>query len=92
MLNPFPKPAASRDESAAHSRRNADAASARLWLAEGFPIADVLTMLEVRRRFELAPHFARGYAAEIILAVCHGINTKVQPQIAHREESHNAIA
>ena len=37
------------------SRRLADIASARLWLAEGAPIADVLTMLEVRRRFELSP-------------------------------------
>jgi hypothetical protein len=57
-----------------------------------FPIADVLTMLEVPRRFELSPQCARGYAAEILLAVCHGINTNIQPQIAHGEESHNAVA
>jgi hypothetical protein len=92
MLNPFPKYAASRHKSTVHSLRLADTASARLWLAEGFRIADVVAMLELRRRVELSPHFARVYAVEILLAVCHGINTNIQPQIAHREESHNAIA
>jgi hypothetical protein len=92
MLNPFFKPAASRDKSRAHSLRLANTTSARLWLAEGFPIADVLTMLEVRCRIDLSPLFARSYAVEILLAVCHGIDTNIQPQIAHREESHNAVA
>ena len=92
MLSAIARPTVPRDESAALPHRLLDTASARLWLAEGFPIADVLTMLEVRRRFELSPHCARGYAAEILLAVCHGINTNIQPRIAHREEPHNAVA
>ena len=49
-------------------RRIADTASARQWLAEGIPVADVLTMLEVRRRFEFSPQIARSYAVEILLA------------------------
>jgi hypothetical protein len=41
--------------SAALSHRLADTALARFWLVNGFPVADFLTMLEVRRRFELSP-------------------------------------
>ncbi len=33
-------------------------------LPKALPIADALTMLEVRRRFELSPHFARAYAVK----------------------------
>lgn len=54
---------------AGFARRLVETASARLWLADGVPIADVLTMLEVRRRFELAPSDARTYAVEILFAV-----------------------
>lgn len=41
---------------------------ARLWLACGTPIADVMTMLEVRHRFELSPDDCRAYAIEILWA------------------------
>ncbi len=34
-------------------RRMADTAAARNWLAEGVPFADAITMIEVRRRFEM---------------------------------------
>ena len=51
--------------------RLVDAASARLWLADGAPVADVLTMLEVRRRFELSPAASRAYAVEILFVVQH---------------------
>ena len=54
---------------AGFARRLVDTASARLWLADGVPIADALTMLEVRRRFELAPSDARTYAVEILFTV-----------------------
>lgn len=41
---------------------------ARLWLACGSPIADVMTMLEVRHRFELSSDDCRAYAIEILRA------------------------
>jgi hypothetical protein len=78
--------------SAVLSRRQADTASARLWLADGFPIADVLTMLEVRRRFELSPDVARAYAVEILSAARAEIVTANQPLITHRKESLHAAA
>ena len=78
--------------SAVLSRRQADTASARLWLADGFPIADVLTMLEVRSRFELSPDVARAYAVEILSAARAEIHLANQPVIAHRKESLHAAA
>jgi len=74
------------------ARRFADTASARLWLADGFPLADVLTMLEVRRRFELSPDVARAYAVEILSAARAEIVTANQPLITHRKESLHAAA
>jgi hypothetical protein len=78
--------------SAVLSRRLADTTSARLWLADGFPIADLLTMLEVRHRFELLPDVARAYAVEIVSAARAGIITANQPLITHRKESLHAAA
>ena len=78
--------------SAALSCRLADTASARLWLADGFPIADLLTMLEVRRRFEFSPDVARAYAVEILSAARAEIVTANQPLITHRKESLHAAA
>jgi hypothetical protein len=74
------------------SRRLADTASARLWLSESAPIADVLTMLEVRSRFELSPDVARAYAVEILSAARAEIVTANQPLITHRKESLHAAA
>ena len=48
------------------ARRHVDVALACLWLAEGAPIGDVLTMLESRHRFELSSAACRAYAVEII--------------------------
>jgi hypothetical protein len=78
--------------SAVLSRRLADTASTRFWLVDGFPIADVLTMLEVRRRFELSPDVARTYAVEILSAARAEIYLANQPVIAHRKEIQNAAA
>ena len=61
--------AAQHSGDAGFARRLVDAASARLWLDDGAPIADVLTMLEVRHRFELSPSSARAYAVEILNSV-----------------------
>ena len=78
--------------SAVLSRRLADTTSARLWLADGFPIADLLTMLEVRRRFEFSPDVARAYAVEILSAARAEIPLANQPVIAHQKEIQNAAA
>ena len=72
-----------RNESASHRRLIADTASVRQWLAEGVSIADVLTMLEVRRRFEFSAHDCRIYAVEILFAVTTEIRNPTQPQITH---------
>jgi hypothetical protein len=45
-----------------------DIVCARQWLAEGSPIADVLTMVETRRRFDLSSADCRAYAVEILWA------------------------
>ena len=48
-----------------YAQRTVDVASARLWLADGIPIDDVITMLEVRRRFVIPAAFCSARAREI---------------------------
>jgi hypothetical protein len=48
-----------------YSQRTVDVASARLWLADGISIDDVITMLEVRRRFEISAALNSARAREI---------------------------
>jgi hypothetical protein len=48
-----------------YAQRTVDMASARLWLLEGAPIDDVITMLEVRRRFEVPAALCSVRAREI---------------------------
>jgi hypothetical protein len=50
-----------------YAQRTVDMASARLWLLEGAPIDDVITMLEVRRRFEIPGSLCSTRAREIAL-------------------------
>jgi hypothetical protein len=52
-----------------YAQRTVDVASARLWLIEGVPIDDVVTMLAVRRRFEIAPALCSARAREIAQTV-----------------------
>jgi hypothetical protein len=92
MLKAMRKPASEPAVSPAYARRIDDTISARLWLASGLPIADVLTMLEVRRRFEFSPHDCRTYAVEILSAARAEIQNANQPQPAHKEESCHAVA
>ena len=84
--------ARSNSDNRVHLRRVADSLSARQWLAEGAPVADILTMLEVRRRFELSPHDCRTYAVEILSSAKAEIHNVNQPQTAHRKEPANAVA
>jgi hypothetical protein len=48
-----------------YAQRTVDIASARLWLLEGAPIDDVITMLQVRRGFELPAALCSARAREI---------------------------
>jgi hypothetical protein len=48
-----------------YAQRTVDVASAQLWLIEGLPIDDVVTLLEVRRRFEIPVALCRPRAREI---------------------------
>ncbi|MGB8580868.1 MAG: DNA-primase RepB domain-containing protein [Candidatus Sulfotelmatobacter sp.] len=50
-----------------YAQRTVDVASARLWLIEGVPIDDVVTMLTVRRRFEIPIALCSARAREIAL-------------------------
>ncbi len=59
-----------------YAQRTVDVASARLWLADGIPIGDVITMLEVRRRFEIPAALCSARAREIA--------TTAQQMIARR--------
>jgi hypothetical protein len=48
-----------------YAQRTVDVASARLWLGQGIPIDDVITMLEVRRRFDVSAALNTTRAREI---------------------------
>ena len=72
--------------------RMIDIASARLWLEEGFPVADVLTMLEVRRRFELCARDGRAYAVEILWAAQDELRSEKDSSIHTQKETHHATA
>jgi len=48
-----------------YAGRTVDVASAWLWLKDGFPIADVVTMLQVRRRFQIPDKLCSARAHEI---------------------------
>jgi hypothetical protein len=48
-----------------YAQRTVDVASARIWLGQGIPIDEIITMLEVRRRFEIPAAIAGARAREI---------------------------
>ena len=50
-----------------YAQRTVDVASARIWLSDGIGIDDVITMLEVRRRFEIPAMLCSARAREIAL-------------------------
>jgi hypothetical protein len=69
-----------------------DIASARHWLADGFPISDVLTMLEIRYRFDLSSDLCRAYAIEILWAAQGEFRSKNTVPIANQKETRHAVA
>ena len=84
--------AAKHSSDAGFARRLVDTASARLWLDDGAPAADVLTMLEVRYRFELSSGRARAYAVEILWTVQHSIDGCIPHAIPTTKEARYAAA
>jgi hypothetical protein len=92
MLTSIRKAVLSYSESATEIRRIQDTVSARLWLADGIPIADVLTLLEFRHRFEFSPDAARTYAIETLLALMAETPATNRYSSAHRKEFRNALA
>jgi hypothetical protein len=60
-------------------RRAEDIRAAKDWLGCGAPIGDVLTMLEVRRRFDLSGTNCRAYAVEILSAAQGAIPSRSSP-------------
>lgn len=73
-------------------KRLVDTASACLWLSEGAPIADVLTVLEVRHRFHLSSADCQVYATEILWAAQHHIEATRLNRIPDRKEPDHAFA
>jgi hypothetical protein len=57
-----------------YAQRTVDVASARQWLLEGIPFCDIVTMLEVRRRFELPSTLSLARAHEIARTAQHMIS------------------
>ncbi len=76
----------------ARKRERLDIASAKLWLAQGTPIADVLIMLEVRHRFELSTADSRAYAIEILWAAQQQIRIPKPSLKSDRKGPFHAIA
>jgi len=60
-----------------YAQRTVDVASATLWLIEGIPMDDVITMLVTRRRFEIPNSLCSSRAREIAFTA--------QRMIAHRK-------
>ena len=77
---------------AARKRERLDIASTKLWLSQGAPIADVLTMLEVRHRFKFSSADCKAYATEILWAAQQQIHITEPNLKPHRKEPHHAAA
>ena len=75
-----------------YGRKIVDTASVRLWLAEGVPPSDAMTMLECRRRVELSPCDCRAYAIEILLTVRQAIQVEDGPLISSRKDLRHVAA
>jgi len=57
-----------------YAQRTVDIASARLWVLEDIPFCDIVTMLEVRRRFEIPTTLNVARAHEIARTAQHMIS------------------
>jgi hypothetical protein len=60
-----------------YAQRTVDVASARLWMLEGVPHEDVITMLESRRRFEISTTLCPARAREITATAARMIAKRI---------------
>ena len=74
------------------ARRIVDTALARLWLAEGCPSGDVVTMLEARHRFELSTSECQSHAIEVLLTVRQAMLAETESRTDLRHEVRHAAA
>jgi len=59
-----------------YAQRTVDVASARLWMLDGIPHEDIVTMLECRRRFEISTTLCSARAQEITATAARMIARK----------------
>jgi RepB DNA-primase from phage plasmid len=59
-----------------YAQRTVDVASAWLWLKDGVPVADIVTMLQVRRRFQIPDKLCSSRAHEIVFTAQRMITRK----------------
>jgi hypothetical protein len=84
--------ASATEDDARVARRIADAATAQLWLTEGVPFADAITMLEIHRRFEIPQNDCRIHAIQTVLVAQRENCGSKHQLIANQEEIQNAVA
>jgi hypothetical protein len=65
-----------KPDPAYYAQRTVDVASAFLWLKDGLPIGDVVTMLQVRRRFQIPDKLCSTRAHEIAFTAQRMIASK----------------
>jgi hypothetical protein len=70
--------------------RAKDLRIAQEWLSVGAPIADVITVLEVRHRFDFPPARCRAYAIEIASMAQSLPRPKAGPNTNSKESTHAA--
>lgn len=75
-----------------YAQRTVDLASARLWLADRIPIGEVITMLEVRRHFEIPDPMCSARAREIAMTAQRMIERRDTGLKSQYKENHNATA
>jgi hypothetical protein len=71
--------------------RAKDIRIAQEWLSVGAPIADVITVLEVRHRFDFPPARCRAYAIEIV-SIAQSLPRPKAGRNPHSKESTYAAA
>jgi hypothetical protein len=67
-----------------------DLRMAQEWLSVGAPIADVITVLEVRHRFDFPQARCRAFAIEIVSLVQSLPRPKAGPNSTSKESTHAA--
>lgn len=83
------KPTLSESDRESLSRAK-DIRIAQEWLSVGAPLADAITVLEVRHRFDFPPARCRAYAIEIVSLVQILPRPKAGPNSTSKESTHAA--